>query len=37
LGHLPSKAKWIGTVDATDADSAIKEAAKLNNIQDTKS
>jgi hypothetical protein len=31
-----AKAKWIGTVEAFDADAAIKEAVKLYNIQDTK-
>ena len=27
-------AKWIGTVEATDADAAIKEPAKKLNVQD---
>jgi hypothetical protein len=31
-----AKAKWIGTVEAADADAAIREAAKLYNIEDTK-
>ena len=31
-----AKAKWIGTVEANDADTAIKNAAKEFNIQDTK-
>ncbi len=31
-----AKAKWIGTVEAVDADAAIREATKLYNIQDTK-
>jgi hypothetical protein len=31
-----AKARWIGTVEAVDADAAIREAAKLYNIQDTK-
>ena len=33
---VAAKAKWIGTVEAIDADAAIREAAKLYNIQDTK-
>jgi hypothetical protein len=32
--HTP--AKWIGTVEAADADAAIEEAAKQFAIQDTK-
>jgi hypothetical protein len=32
-----AKAKWIGTVEAADADAAIKEAAKQFDVQDTKS
>jgi hypothetical protein len=33
-----AKAKWIGTVEAADADdAAIKEAAKRFDVQDTKS
>ena len=31
-----AKAKWIGTVEAADADAAIKEAAKQFDVQDTK-
>ena len=31
-----AKAKWIGTVEAVDADAAIKDAAKEFNIEDTK-
>lgn len=31
-----AKAEWIGTVEAVDADAAIREAAKLYNVQDTK-
>jgi hypothetical protein len=29
-------AKWIGTVEAVDADAAIKDAAKEFNIEDPK-
>jgi len=32
--HTP--AKFIGTVEATDADAAIEQAAKLYNVQDVK-
>jgi hypothetical protein len=31
-----AKAKWIGTVEAVDADAAIKDAAKEFNIEDPK-
>ena len=31
-----AKVKWIGTVEAVDADAAIKDAAKEFNIKDTK-
>jgi hypothetical protein len=31
-----AKAKWIGTVEAAEADAAIKEAAKQFDVQDTK-
>jgi hypothetical protein len=32
--HTP--AKWIGTLQAVDADTAIKDAGKEFNIEDTK-
>ena len=31
-----ARAKWIGTVEAADADAAIKEAAKQFDVQHTK-
>jgi hypothetical protein len=31
-----AKAKWIGTVEAVDADAAIKDAAKEFNVEDPK-
>jgi len=31
-----AKAKWIGTVQATEADTAIREAAKEYKVQDPK-
>jgi hypothetical protein len=31
-----AKANWIGTVEAVDADAAIKDAAKEFNIEDPK-
>jgi hypothetical protein len=34
--HSAAKAKWIGPVETNDADTAIKDAAKEFNIQDTK-
>jgi hypothetical protein len=34
--RAPAKARWIGTVEAVDAEAAIREAAKEFNVQDTK-
>jgi hypothetical protein len=34
--HAAARAKWIGTVEAVDAEAPIREAAKEFDVQDTK-